>query len=188
MKTTSSAASRTNPGQVLPAKAGFAYRTIAICPEFADVAGTFLVLNNEGFGNDQISLLGQEREHWQERLGKEWETLKTARGAAEGAALGAIPGLVLVTGIALTGGVGVLVAGPLIAGMSALGLGSLAGGLMGAGVSSIDSAEKTSKVEEQVAEAIKHGQWVVVDHSHTDSEATHAQRLLPKSRIVRDDD
>ncbi len=45
--------------------------------------------------------------------------------------MGAIPGLVLVTGIALTGGAGLLVAGPMVAAMSALGLGSLAGGTHG---------------------------------------------------------
>jgi hypothetical protein len=54
----------------------------------------------------------------------------------------AIPGLVLVTGIALTGGVGLLVAGPMIAGMSALGMGSLVDSLMGAASTNPDSAEK----------------------------------------------
>jgi len=39
----------------------------------------------------------------------------------EGAPLGSIPGLVLITGIALTGGVGLLVAGPMVGAMTAIG-------------------------------------------------------------------
>src|SRR5450759_1251434 len=185
MKTSSSASSPTSTGEVMPVMDGFVYKTIAIYPDFADVGGAFILLNKEGFTNDQISLLGREQEHWQEKLGHEWETLKIAKGTAEGAGLGAIPGLVLVTGIALTGGVGLLVAGPLIAGMSALGLGALAGGLMGARASNPDSAEKIPTVEEEVADAISHGRWVIVVHSYTEVEAAHARALLPNRRIVR---
>jgi hypothetical protein len=151
------------------------------------VGDAFLLLNKEGFTNDQISLLGREQEHSQEKLGHEWETLKTAKGAMEGVALGAsaIPGLALVTGIALTGGVGLLVAGPMIAGMPALGMGTLAGGLMGADASNLEGAEKILNVEEEVADAISHGHWVIVVHSHTEVEAAHARALLPNRRIVR---
>src|SRR5450759_2532214 len=184
MKTSSSASSPTSTGEVMPVMDGFVYKTIAIYPDFADVGGAFILLNKEGFTNDQISLLGREQEHWQEKLGHEWETLKTAKGALEGAALGAIPGLVLVTGIALTGGVGLLVMGPIVGGMSALGLGALAGSVMGAGASNLDSAEEIFNVEEEMADAVSHGHWVIVVHSHTKVEAAHAQALLPNRRIV----
>jgi hypothetical protein len=199
MKTPTSASSPTSTGEVMPVMGGFPYKTIAIYPNFADVGDAFLLLNKEGFTNDQISLLGQEQEHWQEKLGHEWETLKIAKGAAEGAALGAIPGLMLVTGIAITGGVGLLVAGPLIAGMSVLGLGSLAGGLMGAATTNPDSAAagiaqrlppslNPARVEEEVADAISHGHWVIVVHSRTEVEAARAQALLPNKRIVRENE
>src|SRR5450759_2389250 len=187
MKTSSSASSPTSTGEVMPVMDGFVYKTIAIYPDFADVGGAFILLNKEGFTNDQISLLGREQEHWQEKLGHEWETLKTAKGAMEGVALGAsaIPGLALVTGIALTGGVGLLVAGPMIAGMPALGMGTLAGGLMGAGASNLEGAEKILNVEEEVADAISHGHWVIVVHSRTEVEAARAQALLPNRRSIR---
>ena len=188
MKTTTSAASSTNTGEAMPVMDGFVYKTIAIYPDFADVGGAILLLNSEGFTNEQISLLGQEQERWQEKLGHEWETLKVTKGAAEGAALGAIPGLVLVTGIALTGGVGLLVAGPMIAGMTALGLGSLVGGFMGAGSSNLDGTEEVLNVEEEVADAISHGRWVIVVHTNTEVEAAHAQALLPNRRIVRENE
>src|ERR1039457_6515503 len=132
MKTTTSDSRPSSTGEVMPLMEGFLYKTIAIYPNFADVGDAMFLLNKEGFTNDQISLLGREQEHWQEKFGHEWETLKTTKGALGGAALGAIPGLVLVTGIALTGGVGLLVAGPMMGAMSALGMGSLAGGVMGA--------------------------------------------------------
>jgi hypothetical protein len=188
MKTTTSDSRPSSTGEVMPLMEGFLYKTIAIYPNFADVGDAMFLLNKEGFTNDQISLLGREQEHWQEKFGHEWETLKTTKGALGGAALGAIPGLVLVTGIALTGGVGLLVAGPMIGAMSALGMGSLVGSLMGAGSSNLDSAEKVFNVEEEVADAISHGHWVIVVHTHTEVEAMHAQALLPNRRIVRENE
>src|SRR5450631_1362075 len=161
------------------------FKIVAIYPNFADVGDAIFLLKNEGFTDDQISLLGREQEHWQEKLGNEWEAHKTAKFALAGGALGAVPGLVLVAGIAITGGVGLLVAGPMLAALSALGLGSLAGSLMGAGSSVADT---TLSVEEEVANAISLGHWVVIVHCHTDAEAAHAQGLLPNRRIVRDND
>src|ERR1035441_1202910 len=118
------------------------FKIVAIYPNFADVGDAIFVLKKEGFTDDQISLLGREQEHWQEKLGHEWASFQTAKGAMEGAAMGAIPGRVVFTGIALTGGVGLLVAGPMVAAMSALGMGSLAGGVMGARSSDLKIAEK----------------------------------------------
>jgi hypothetical protein len=188
MTTTTSGSSFSGAGEVIPRSGGFVYKTIAIYPRFADVGDALLVLKKEGFTDDQISLLGREQEHWQEKLGHEWASFQTAKGAMEGAAMGAIPGLVLVTGIALTGGVGLLVAGPMVAAMSALGMGSLAGGVMGARSSDLKIAEKIPNVEEEVADAISHGQWVIVVHSYSEVEAAHAQALLPNRRIVRENE
>jgi len=127
---------------------------------------------------------GREQEHWQEKLGQEWDGLKTTKGVLEGAALGSIPGLVLVTGIALTGGAGLLVAGPMIGAMTALGLGALGGSVMGGVASNNTDDVQTADVEEAVADAISHGQWVIVAHSHNETEAMRAQALLPNSRSV----
>src|ERR1019366_10183046 len=113
------------------------------------------------------------------------EAHNTAKFALTGGALGAVPGLVLGAGIAITGGVGLLAAGPMLAALSALGFGSLAGSLMGAGSSVADTM---LSVEEEVANAISLGHWVIIVHCHTDAEAAHAQGLLPNRRIVRDND
>ena len=98
-------------------------KVVAIYPDFADVGDVISLLQKEGFTESQISLLGQEQEHWQEKLGTEIEAHKTAKFALAGGALGAVPGLVLVTGIALTGGVGLLAVGPMLGALSALGMG-----------------------------------------------------------------
>jgi uncharacterized protein YjbJ (UPF0337 family) len=161
-------------------------KIVAIYPSFAAVGEAISLLKNEGFTHDQISVLGREQEHWQEKLGDEWEAHKTAKGALVGGALGAVPGLVLVAGIAITGGVGVLAVGPIVAALSALGMGSLAGTLLGASSSSV--ADSVLNVEEEAANAIRLGQWVVIVHCHTDAEAAHAQGLLPNRRIVQDKD
>jgi uncharacterized protein YjbJ (UPF0337 family) len=160
-------------------------KIVAIYPNFSDVGDAILLLKNEGFTDDQISLLGKEQEHWQEKLGNEWGAHKTAKFALAGGALGAVPGLVLVAGIALTGGAGLLAAGPILGALSALGMGSLAGSLVGAGSS---VAETMLNVEQEVANAISLGHWVIIVHCHTDAEAAHAQGLLPNRLIARDDD
>jgi uncharacterized protein YjbJ (UPF0337 family) len=159
-------------------------KIVAIYPNFADVGDAIFLLKNEGF-TDQISLLGREQEHWQEKLGNAWEAHKTAKFALAGGALGAVPGLVLVAGIAITGGAGLLAVGPMLGALTALGMGSLAGSLMGAGS---NVADTNLNVEEEVANAISLGHWVIIVHCHTDAEAAHAQGLLPNRRIVRDND
>jgi hypothetical protein len=184
MKTATSAASISRTGKAMPPIGVYRYKTIAIYPNFADVGSAISLLKKEGFTNDQISLLGREQEHWQEKLGQEWDGLKTTKGVLEGAALGSIPGLVLVTGIALTGGAGLLVAGPMVGAMTALGLGALGGSLMGGASSNLDDDVQTIDIEKTVEDAISHGQWVVVAHSHNEAEAMRAHALLPNSRNV----
>jgi hypothetical protein len=186
MEPTTFASSSSGAGDVMPLMENFPYKTVAIYPKFGDVADALILLNNEGFHSEQISLLGREQAHWREKIGHEWETLKTTKAALGGAALGAIPGLVLIAGIALTDGVGVLVAGPMVGAMSALGMGSLVGCLMGAGSSNLDIAEKVPTVEEEVADAIGHGHWVIVVHTRREDEAMRAQSLLPNRCIVRE--
>src|SRR5271165_1783154 len=51
------------------AKQDFLYKIVGIYPNFADVGDAIFLLKNEGFTDDQISLLGREHEHWQEKLG-----------------------------------------------------------------------------------------------------------------------
>jgi hypothetical protein len=164
----------------------FLYKTIAIYPAFADVGNALALLKNEGFTEGQISLLGREQDHWQERLNVKWEALHTAKGALEGAALGAIPGLVLVAGIALSGGAGVLAVGPLVAALEALGMGALGGSVVGGATFSLDSGEREVNVEEEVEDAIGRGKWVIVTHCHDEAEALRAQSLLPDSRVVQE--
>ncbi len=195
MKTMSSSAVKHSPvSKATPHMGSFRYKTIVVYPKFADVGIAVALLNKEGFGNDQISLLGREQEHWQESLKEEWDSLKTAKGALGGAALGSIPGLVIITGMALTGGVGLLVAGPLVVALSTLGIGAVSGGLVGGGsamglsLSDLNISEKTMEMDigEEIKDAISHGHWVLVAHSHDEAEAKHAQGLLPGSRTVHE--
>ena len=190
MRNTISLTKRPPTGGAMPpmSMGNFPYRTIAIYPNFVDIGNALAALKNEGFTNDQISLLGREQEHWQEHLSTRWETLNTAKGALGGAALGAIPGLVLIAGVALTGGVGLLAAGPMVAALEALGMGALGGSLLGGAASNLDSTQKEVNIEAEVEEAIGLGQWVIIAHSHDEAEALHAQALLPDSRVVLEAD
>ena len=162
------------------------FRTIAIYSDPADVANAVTLLNQEGFTPEQISLLGQEQDGWQEKLELEWQIAHTAKGAAVGAALGLLPGLALVSGVVLSGGIGVLASGPMLIALESLGFGALGGGLIGGFVNNLDSAEKPTHIKEEIEDAVGRGQWVVVVHSHDKTEAIHAQSLLPDSRIARE--
>ena len=166
----------------------FLYRTIAIYPDLAGAADAITLLNKDGFTPEQISLLGREQENWQAMLATDWQMMHTAKGALGGAALGLIPGLVLVTGVAVSGGFGLLAAGPMISALEALGLGALGGGLMGAAVSNLDETQRPARLREEIEDAIGRGQWVVIAHCHSEADAMHAQSLLSDSRIAREPD
>lgn len=144
-----------------------------------------VILSDEGFTNDPISSLGREQEHRQENLEHELSALKTTKNVLEGAALGSIPGMVIVTVMALTGDVGLPAAGPLVAAMSALGFGALGGSLIGAGWSALDTDSSLmnvgeKKVEEVQEDAISQGKWVIIAHSYHEAEAMlhDAHRLI----------
>jgi hypothetical protein len=194
MKTMSTTEKHSPTSKAAPHMGSFRYKTFVIYPRFADVGTAVALLNKEGFTNDQISLLGREQPHWQENIKEEWDALKTAKGALGGAALGSIPGLVIITGMALTGGVGLLAAGPLVVALSTLGVGALSGGLvgggsaMGLGLSDLNTHEKTMEMDigAEIKDAISLGHWIVIAHTHNESEAMHAQGLLPGSRTVHE--
>lgn len=186
MSTTSSVAEQAYTGAAIPPARNFMYKTVAIYPNFSDVGAAVILLKKNGFTEDKISLLGREQEHWQESLKFEWEALHTAKGSLEGAALGSIPGLVLVAGIALTGGAGLLVAGPMAVALTSLGLGAVGGGLMGGVAVNIDGEVDPVDVDKEVIEAIGLGQWVIVAHSYDKAEAMIAQSLLPHGRTVHE--
>lgn len=160
----------------------FQYKTIAIYPDFSGAGTALSTLRSNGFTDNQISLLGREQENWEENLKLEWASQETAKSALGGAALGSIPGLVLVAGTVLTGGAGLLVFGPMAA-LTALGLGTLGGGLMGA-ASNIETDQEPTDIDELVADAIGQGHWVIIAHCHNHDEATRAQLLLQNGRIV----
>jgi len=164
----------------------FRFRTIAVYSAPASVAYAITLLNQEGFSPEQISLLGREQDGWKEKLELEWQVVHTAKGVAVGAALGLLPGLALVAGVAISGGIGVLAVGPMISALETLGLGALSGGVMGVAANMLDSDERPSHIREEIEDAIGRGQWVVVVHSHNETEAMHAQSLLPDSRIARE--
>ncbi len=176
----------TSIDEVLAPLDHFFYKTVAIFPVFAEAAKAIAALNTRGIANDRISLLGREQEHWQQDFKLERKSLTPAKGAMVGAALGAIPGLVLVSGIALTGGAGLLVAGPLFAVMSALGMGALSGGVIGAASKALNVDETVHDLEKEVTSALGQGHWVVIVHDHAESDAKISQTLLPESHIVQD--
>jgi hypothetical protein len=112
-------------------------------------------LYEEGFTDEQISMLVSDATK-EKHLALEVGTKApegAAGGAALGGALGAIAaGLTVVAGIVIPG-LGLLVAGPLVAALAGLGVGGVAGGLIG-GLVGLGFSETEAKV---VEEAIRKG-------------------------------
>ncbi len=183
MTTTTSVTEQARTGVPVTATEDFPYKTIAIYPKFSDVGAALLLLRKHGFIDDQISLLGREQENWQKNLETEWTGIQTAKDTLGGAAIGSIPGLILVAGVALTGGAGILVAGPMLVAMTSLGLGALGGSMIGAAANKLDITNNTVDINQELADAIEQGKWVIVAHSYDQADAIRAQELLENSRI-----
>ena len=162
----------------------FIYKSIAVYPDLPAVATTLTQLEATGFDADQISLLGRQDEHIHENLNLERGTYKAVEGSVVGAMLGSLPGLALVAGVALTGGVGLLAAGPLVPALMATGMGALAGGVAGGFMDVVESQEAQIDLRTEVEEAIARGHWVLVVHARSAEEAQRAQDLLEHGRGV----
>jgi len=158
----------------------FLYKSIAIYPDLSGVTATLTRVEAAGFGMDQISLLGRQSEHINENLELEHDTYKAVEGTVMGAALGTLPGLALVAGVALTGGLGLVAAGPLVPALLATGLGAIAGGITGGFMDLVDAKESQADLEAEVEAAILRGHWVLVVHSRSQEEAQRAQGVLEK--------
>ena len=125
-------------GDAVPPVQTSVYMTIGIYPDFTDAIDAVARLKAQGFTAAQISLLGREQEHWQERLDHEWETFKITKAAAGGA-----------------------------------------------NSTTLEIADKKVGLEEEVAEAIGRGQWVIVVNTETEVAALRARTMMPNRRIVR---
>lgn len=157
----------------------FLYKTVAIYPDLPAVSATLTYLEHEGFTPDQISLLGRQSEHLSENLELEWETFKTVEGTLMGAVIGSMPGLAIIAGVALTGGLGLIAAGPMVPGLIATGMGALSGGVVGGFYNLLTSKEEHEvDLEADVEAALCRGLWVIVVHTQSESEAAIALEAL----------
>jgi hypothetical protein len=127
-----------------------------------DAEMAFEDLSNLGYANNEINLLmseetrtryyGKDKDSHDTKLGN-----KAAEGAgtgsAVGGALGAIAGAVAAIGTTLLiPGLGIVVAGPIVAGLAGAGAGGIAGGLIGALVGAGIPKDKASLYEKGIKE------------------------------------
>ncbi|WP_052553271.1 hypothetical protein [Enhygromyxa salina] len=135
-------------------------------------------LFEEGFTNEEISMLLSDATK-DKHLAIETNTKApegVATGAAVGGTLGAIAaGLTAVASIVIPG-LGLVVAGPLLAALAGLGAGGAVGGLVG-GLVGLGISENEAKV---VEEAIKNGN-VVIAVSHDDRDRIKVARAVFES-------
>ncbi|MFG0330862.1 MAG: DUF3341 domain-containing protein [Phycisphaerales bacterium] len=99
-------------------------------------------------------------------------------GGAAGGALGAlVGGLTAVGGLALTGGAGVVVVGPLVAALTGAGVGAGTGGALG-GLIGLGIPEHEAKL---VEEHVDNGGILVAVHIDDDDRAKDAKEILDDS-------
>lgn len=102
------------------------------------------ILHERGYSNDDINLIMSDETRKKHFSGEVKETeigTKAAEGAGKGSAIGgtigAIAGVVAAIGTTLViPGLGILIAGPIVAGIAGAGAGGIAGGVIGALVGS----------------------------------------------------
>src|SRR5215218_9908135 len=107
---------------------------VGLFDTFPEAQGAVQDLVNKGFPRDNISIAANNAmgEYTQSSASSE-EWSGTATGAAAGATIGGIGGLLVGLGTLAIPGVGPIVAaGPLIAALTGAGVGAMAGGLIGA--------------------------------------------------------
>jgi uncharacterized membrane protein len=146
-----------------------------------DANQTLSQLLEEGFNKDNISLIMSDA-----TKGKIFAEVPESTSVAQGSTAGALWGGaigVLIAGLTAVGsitvpGVGLLVAGPIVAILSGAGVGAAVGGVSGALISYGFSVDEANRYEEE----IRLGKAVVVVHT-TDEDASKVAR-----RILREHD
>lgn len=140
-------------------------------------------LFQQGFSREQISMLTSDATH-REHLAIEANT-KAPEGAAAGAAIGGTLGAIVAgltaVGTVVVPGVGLVVAGPLLAALAGLGAGGAAGGLVGG----LIGAGMTEAEAKMVEDAVKNGN-IVIAVTHEDKERINNARTVFKATAALD--
>jgi hypothetical protein len=184
MITTPSVAGNSSTIGTTPTAHNFQYETIAIYPNPAELAKALKLLNREGYNRDQISILGREQPNWDEKLKKDLGDLNDPDATTESGTLAIFSGVAIAVGVALTGGVGLLAAGPIAAYVGAVGLGAMTTGVLGGVVAAMDNEHAAHSVSEEVRNAIMKGEWVLVVHSRDEEDTKNIEAVLPGSKSI----
>ncbi|MES1982547.1 MAG: hypothetical protein V4443_08720 [Pseudomonadota bacterium] len=184
MITNPSVAGRSSTMGTTPLANAFPYETIAIYPNPAELAKALKLLNKEGYTKDQLSILGREQQDWNEKLKKDLGSLDNSDATTESGTLAIFSGVAIAVGVALTGGIGLLAAGPIAAYVAAVGMGAMTTGVLGGVVAVMDNDHAAHTITEEVKNAILKGEWVLVVHSNNEEDAKRIEALLPGSKSI----
>ncbi len=138
-------------------------------------------LHERGYTKDEINLIMSDETRKKHFSGDVKETeigTKAAEGAGKGSAIGgtigAIAGVITAIGTTLViPGLGILIAGPIVAGIAGAGAGGITGGIIGALIGS-GIPEVRAKLYES---GIKKGYIVLGVHPHNEEDARYFENL-----------
>lgn len=156
---------------------------IATYDNVREANNAVMALFRQNFAREEISMLVSDTTQ-REHLAIETNT-KAPEGAVTGAAVGGTIGAI-VAGLTAVGtivipGVGLVVAGPLLAALAGLGAGGAAGGLVGG----LIGAGLTEAEAKMVEDAVKNGN-VVIAVTHEDKERINNARAVFKATAAID--
>jgi len=135
------------------------------------------MLHERGYTDDEINLIMSDetrKKHFSDNVKKTEIGTKAAEGAGKGSAIGgtigAIAGVVAAIGTSLViPGLGLVIAGPIVAGIAGAGAGGIAGGIVGALVGSGIPEERAILYES----GIKKGNVVLGVHPRNEEDARY---------------
>lgn len=147
--------------------------------ESAELA--YELLASRGYGQDDVSLLMSDETRNEHFVGGRETELgnKAIEGAGKGAAIGGSVGATLAaiaaigTNVALPG-LGLVVAGPIVAGLAGAGMGGATGGIIGALIGSGIPEDRATQFEQ----GIREGGIVLGFYARTDEDADYFKREI----------
>lgn len=150
------------------------------------VENAYRRLHEKGYSKDDINLIMSDETRKKHFSGDVKETeigTKAAEGAGKGSAIGgtvgAIVGVIAALGTSLViPGLGIVLAGPIVAGLAGAGAGGITGGIIGALVGS-GIPEERAKLYES---GIKEGNIVMGVHPRNDEDARYFEEEWRKNR------
>jgi len=163
------------------------YMLTGVFEDRESAENAYNTLRDRGYSKDEINLIMSDETRKKHFSGNVKETeigTKAAEGAGKGSAIGgtigAIAAIVTAVGTSIViPGLGIVIAGPIVAGLAGAGAGAVTGGLIGTLIGA-GIPEERAKLYES---GIKKGHIVIGVHPRNQEDADYIEKLWHKNKV-----